>query len=505
MRHGESKRLRGNGERSQGVFEGRIALCEVVSALSFALDLTEDAVPGHAMRSCLLGMRIGMALGLSDVALCGLYYALLLKDIGCSSNSARMCQILGGDDRKAKREVKTVDWTRPTIAGVKMAWSNALPGASMGRKAMRLAALSLQQKRNNAEMIGLRCERGANIVRKIGLSEQCADAIHSLDEHWNGSGYPGQLRGAAIPILARVLCLAQHLDVFAGEQDRGRALLTARQRSGTWFDPELVRIAVSLDRDGTLWTGCGTSEERARVMDMEPGGARFMDAELVDRVCEAFADVVDAKSSFTYRHSIGVTEAADGIAQQLGLLLPQRQLIHRAALLHDLGKLRVSNAILDKAGKLDESEWLVIREHPLLSQQILERVPAFAAIARIAGRHHERLDGTGYPNRMEAHQLSLEDRVIGMADMYGALSEDRPYRGGLPAEQIIAILAKEVPSKLDPECFEALLKFMEKKETKDKKEKKEKNEILKAECVPPHLLAAAGVQRAPGALGTMAS
>ncbi len=445
----------------------RTTLSEIVSALSFALDLTEDAVPGHAMRSCLLGMRIGTALGLGDEALCDLYYALLLKDIGCSSNASRMCQILGGDDRKAKRDVKMVDWTRPTVAGLKMAWSNALPGAGVVPKAMRLAALSMQQKQNNAEMIGLRCERGANIVRKIGLTEQCADAIHSLDEHWNGSGYPGQLRGPAIPILARILCLAQHLDVFAGEQDRERALWTARQRSGTWFDPELVRIAVSLDRDGTLWTGCGEQEERARVMDMEPGQVQRMDAEHIDRVCEAFADVVDAKSSFTYRHSIGVTEATEGIAEQLGLPAQQRQTLHRAALLHDLGKLRVSNSILDKPGKLDASEWLVMREHPFLSQQILERVPAFALIARIAGRHHERLDGTGYPNRMEASALSLNDRVIGMADMYGALSEDRPYRGGLPAEQIIAILEKEVPLKLDPECFQALLRFMEAKDMGD--------------------------------------
>ena len=96
----------------------RVALSEIVSALSFALDLTEDAVPGHAVRSCLLGMRIGSALGLGETQLGDLYYALLLKDIGCSSNAARMCQILGGDDRKAKREVKTLDWTRLSAAGV---------------------------------------------------------------------------------------------------------------------------------------------------------------------------------------------------------------------------------------------------------------------------------------------------------------------------------------------------------------------------------------------------
>ncbi len=126
-----------------------------------------------------------------------------------------------------------------------------------------------------------------------------------------------------------------------------------------------------------------------------------------------------------------------------------------------LGKLRVPNTILDKQGKLDEAEWLVVREHPLLSQRIMERVPSFGEMARIAGRHHERLDGTGYPFGLKGGELLLEDRIVAVADVYGALVEDRPYRKGLEAEQIIALLKKEVSGRLDPECFEALLAVME--------------------------------------------
>jgi putative nucleotidyltransferase with HDIG domain len=457
MKNTELHGLRNENDSQLGTSDERVALSEIVSALSFALDLTEDAVPGHAVRSCLLGMRIGRALGLGETELCDLYYALLLKDIGCSSNAARMCQILGGDDRNAKRDVKTVDWTRPTAAGIKMAWKNTLPGAGRWRRMQRVAWLGLTQDRHNAEMIRLRCERGAHIVRKIGLSERCADAIHSLDEHWNGSGYPQRSRGETIPLLSRILNVAQHLDVFAGEQGRQRAIVTLSERSGSWFDPELVRIAVSLDRDGTLWTGCGTAKERALVMEMEPGEARMIAADQVDRVCEAFADVVDAKSSSTYRHSVGVTEVAEALSRQMGLSQPRRQLIYRAALLHDLGKLRVPNSILDKPGKLNDAEWVVMREHPLLSQQILERIPSFAPIARIAGRHHEKLDGTGYPHKLKGNDLSLEDRIVGMADFYGALSENRPYRKAMPTEQIFSILRTEVPDKFDPDCFEALV------------------------------------------------
>jgi putative nucleotidyltransferase with HDIG domain len=218
-----------------------------------------------------------------------------------------------------------------------------------------------------------------------------------------------------------------------------------------------VRIAISLDHDGTLWAGCGTAEERALAMALEPGAVRTIAADQVDRVCEAFADVVDAKSSSTYRHSMGVTEIAEALSLQLGLSKSRRRLVYRAALLHDLGKLRVPNSILDKPGKLNEAEWLVMREHPVLSQQILERISSFAPIARIAGRHHEKLDGTGYPHRLKGDDLSLEDRIVGLADFFGALSEDRPYRKAMPVEQIFAILRDEVPQKFDPDCFEALV------------------------------------------------
>lgn len=439
----------------------QIALSEVISALSFALDLTEDAVPGHAVRSCLLGMRIGRELGLGEEALGELYYALLLKDIGCSSNAGRMCQILGGDDRSAKRAVKTLDWTRFSVAGLKLAWQNALPGGRPWQKALRVVGLGLHRERNNAEIIGLRCERGADIVRKIGLGENCADAIYSLDEHWNGSGYPDHLCGDGAPLLGRILGVAQHLDVFALEQGRRRAIHALVERSGAWFDPELVRVATALNKRGDLWNGCGEPDERMRAMDMEPGAMRMVDPGQVDEVCEAFADVVDAKSPFTYRHSLGVTEMADALALQFGFDGQRRQLIHRAALLHDLGKLGVSNSILDKQGKLDESEWQVVLAHPRLTQQILARIPSFARIATIAGHHHERLDGTGYPDRLKADDLSLDDRIVAMADVYGALSEDRPYRAGLPYEEILDILGKEVPGKLDGACFEALKSAVE--------------------------------------------
>ena len=440
-----------------------IDMPEIISALSFALDLTEGAVAGHALRSCVLGMRIATEARLSEFQLSDLYFALLLKDVGCSSNSARMCQIVGGgDDRAIKAGVKLEDWTqpgKPKISTLKLMWNNVLPDGNALERLLRIAQIGRTQHKNNEEMIGLRCDRGAKIVAKIGLGQATAEAVRCLDEHWDGTGYPSGWRGERIPLLARIAAVAQHLDVFATEKGTEQAILVLEERSGKWFDPELVRIAVSLHKRGKLWLDClaGDGRTRERVLGFQPSDTIPLGPERIDRICEAFSDVVDAKSPFTSRHSMGVAEAALTIAQTIGLSAERTKLVHRAALLHDLGKLRVPNSILDKPSKLTNEEFAVVKEHPALTQQILERIPSFRLMAQIAGAHHEKLDGTGYPNHMSAAELSLESRIIAVADVYAALSEERPYRESLDLGQVSAIMRKDIPTKLDPECFEALL------------------------------------------------
>lgn len=432
-----------------------ISLSEIVSALSFALDLTEGAVPGHALRSCLLGMKVADQLGMRDEERSPLYYALLLKDAGCSSNAGRMCEIVGGDDREVKRGVKLEDWTRVSLSAIGLLWKNVLPEANAIERAIRIANIGIHQHRNNEEMIRLRCDRGAQIALKIGLGEVAAKAIHHLDEHWDGHGYPGSLRGREIPFSSRIMAMAQHLDVFASERGPQAAIETLRKRSGRWFDPELVKVAESLDRSGKLWTGRGPEEDRVQVLDLAPEVGRTSVTQ-IDKVCEAFADVVDAKSSFTYRHSLGVTQAALKIAVQLGLRPERRKLVWRAALLHDVGKLGVSNAILDKRARLDAEEWKLVRQHPAHTQNILQKIEPFLELAMVASRHHERLDGTGYPDGFGADELPLEARIIAVADVYGALTEDRPYRAPLSDGEALAIMKKDVPDKLDGVCFDAL-------------------------------------------------
>jgi putative nucleotidyltransferase with HDIG domain len=304
----------------------------------------------------------------------------------------------------------------------------------------------------------------ARIVRKLGLDHAAVEAVHSLEERWDGGGHPDALCGEQIPLLSRICAVAEHLDVVSGERGIVFAISSLIERSGTWFDPELVRVALSLQLRGTLWTNClpSASQEDSRraVLDLDAGQLHTLGNGQIDQICEAFAEVVDAKSHFTFRHSIGVADTAYGIARRMRLPSDRVKLVRRAALLHDIGKLSLSNAILDKTTKLDQAEWDAVYQHPRLTRQILERVGAFREMAIIAGEHHEKLDGTGYPNRLMAPDLSLESRIVAVADVYGALSEDRPYRPGLEPQHIVSILTRLAPKKLDGDCVDALIMML---------------------------------------------
>ncbi|MGA9390078.1 MAG: HD domain-containing phosphohydrolase [Candidatus Sulfotelmatobacter sp.] len=447
-----------------------IRLSDVVSALSVALDLTEGQPMGHAIRSCILGMRIADELQLPAAQRSDLYYALLLKDSGCSSNAARMYQIMGADEIAAKREVKFEDWTRASLSGLRYLLRNVLPGASFPRRMVRIAQIALQQNCNNAELIGTRCERGAQIARQIGLSEATAQAIHSLDEHWDGGGYPAGLRGAEIPLLACIMNVSQTIDVFAHRFGPRAAVQAVSERSGRWFDPEIVRVVQSLENDRELWQEVQGSDAREHVLRMEPGVALPASPERIDSICHAFAQVIDAKSPYTFHHSVGVAEASTIIGGQMGLAPQIQTLVRRAALLHDIGKLSVSNEILEKPGKLTPEEWSIMRKHPAYTRTILREIRSFDQLAYIAGAHHERLDGSGYPEGLTANAMSIPARIIAVADVYQALSEKRPYREGLPAEVVFKIMDRDIPHRLDTECLSALKRSMPQLQTKEKEE-----------------------------------
>lgn len=294
-----------------------------MGALSHALDITE----GHCVRCCWIGMHIGQQLALPPEQLWELYYTLLLKDLGCSSNASRICELYLSDDLTFKRDFKWVDGSLPQV-------------------------------------------------------------------------------------LRFVL---RHTGPAAGLMDRLK----------------------------------------------EPGGHEaVLDEDYLDDIAEAFGQVVDAKSPFTAGHSARVGLYTALLAESMDVPEARRRWLKRGALLHDVGKLGVSNAILDKPGQLDETEWAAVKRHAVYTESILGRIQIFDELARVSAAHHERLDGRGYPRGLQAADIVLETRIITTADIFDAITAERPYRGAVPVDKTLAIMADTVGTAIDADCFAHLKKII---------------------------------------------
>jgi putative nucleotidyltransferase with HDIG domain len=432
-----------------------VPISGVLEGLSHALDLTEGHPRGHAARSCRIGLRLGQALGLSSADRVELLYALLLKDAGCSSNAPVVYDLFGGEDQEVKRAVWLRDWRR-VPAQLAYAWQYIGRGSRFVAKMRRLGRFALLGPRGSGERIfTVRCERGAQIARMIGFSDRVADAIRAMDEHWDGGGYPYGLRGTETPLFARIMGLAQVMEIFWSEGGREDAIRVARDRRGRWFDPALVDAVRDLEQDGEFWTGLDDATRDAAIAaNLSPGLELAADDERLDRIADAFALIIDAKSPYTFDHSRRVASYAVAINRQLGERGVDVERLRRAGLLHDLGKLTVPNCVLDKPGKLDAGEWAIIKQHPAYTLSVLERVPVFDRFAVDAANHHEWIDGKGYCRGLSGTSLSTTARILAVADVVDALSADRPYRPGMAPDRVRAILDSESGTHFDEVCVD---------------------------------------------------
>ena len=436
----------------------RVHLSEVLAALSHALDLTEGQPVGHSIRSCLIAMRVARELDLDARTRSALYYAMLLKDAGCSSNATRIATLFGADDRLVKPRMKLVDWHRGIRLAVETFRSSAL-GGSLRDRVHHFAGIA-RAKNTTRDLIQIRCDRGAEIARRLGFPDDTANAIRSLDEHWNGRGYPDGLAGDQIPLLSRIANIAQTVEVVHAADGVDAALSIVRQRRCTWFDPALADLILSWRGDRAWWRSVTSPDVIAAVVDSEPfDTVRIVSGDELEGVARAFADIIDAKSPYTYRHSTRVADIARGVAAVAGLNPIDQDRLFRAGLLHDIGKLGVSSRILDKPAALTPDERRAIERHPLHTWEILSHVSAFAELAPLASAHHEKLDGSGYPWGLTREQLDFPSRILAVADVYEALTADRPYRAGMSREEALEIIARDRGTRLCLNAVEALEAF----------------------------------------------
>lgn len=438
-----------------------LRLADLIGALSHALDLTEGQPRGHCIRCCWIGFHVGKMLGYGPAQLSDLYYTLLLKDLGCSSNAARICQLYLADDRNFKRDFKLIDGSLPQALRFVLGHTGLT--APMAERFRAIINILKNGGEIARELMEARCHRGAEIAARMRFSPTVCSSIQALDEHWDGGGKPEGRSGQNIPQGAQIALLAQVTDVFFKSIGRDAAIKEVVGRAGSWFDPLLTKAFAELAADPRFWDALDAPDLPVRVLALEPQDIqREVDDDYLDDIALAFAKVIDAKSPYTAGHSERVAVFADLIAEEMGETPEMRRTLRRAALLHDVGKLGISNTILDKPGKLTDEEFAEIRKHPVHSGNILSGIPSFRGIAEIGRDHHEKLDGKGYPYGISGSAISHATRIVSLADIFDALTAERPYRGPMPVSQALGIMEKDVGRALDGDGFEALVRSMNK-------------------------------------------
>jgi HD-GYP domain-containing protein (c-di-GMP phosphodiesterase class II) len=432
----------------------------IINALSYALDLTEGQPAGHSLRCCWIGMHFADHLNLTKQQRHDLYYTLILKDAGCSSNAARLCELYGCDDRQVKSTYKEVD-SQDKLLLAKFVFKHCGLNGSKLKKIKHFMSFVLKGKQFSQELISARCNRGANVARQLGLSEDVALGIYNLDEHYNGKGLSKGLSEGDIPLYSRIALLSQVIDVFFKASGKKACIEEVNKRSGSWFDPLLIGFFKDLSYNDTFWEVLLTDNMEHYLSKFQPQHKPLpLTYELLDNVAKVFGQIVDAKSPFTFGHSKRVGFYAMRIASLTNLSIDRQRVLYPAALLHDVGKLGISNTILDKPGPLDNEEWATIKMHPQYTEQILLRFVPFHTLSQIAADHHERLDGKGYFRGKKENEICSETRIITIADVFDALTADRPYRKAMTTEEALKIMDTMRGNALDNNYMDALHKIL---------------------------------------------
>jgi HD-GYP domain-containing protein (c-di-GMP phosphodiesterase class II) len=432
---------------------GELRLAELIAALSLGVDLGFGQPMEHVLRQCVLSLRLADRLGLDDDQRSRLYYTALMVNAGCHADAHEQAKWFGDDI--ALKATKYVHDPR-TVRGV--ATSLRLIGAgSPPLHRFRVGLdFALRGHREVDGMIDRHAALARGLARELGLDEATQEAVAASYERWDGHGWPGRLRGEQIPLAARVCQLAEYVEAAHRVGGVEAAVTLARRRSGAQFDPALVAALLG-DADGLLAELDGARTWHA-VVDAEPALRRLLHGDAADAALTAVADFADLKSPYTLGHSRAVADLAEGAAGVLGLPAVEVATLRRAGLVHDLGRLGVSNAIWDKPGPLGAGEWERVRMHPYLTERILCQSAALAPLGAIAVQHHERLDGSGYPRGLSGGALSQSARVLAVADAYQTMREPRPHRQAFTSGESAARLRADARAgRLDAEAVEATL------------------------------------------------
>ncbi|AIF54211.1 HD-GYP domain-containing protein [Pelosinus sp. UFO1] len=370
-------------------------------ALSLALELSNGGLSRHHWRTAMISNRIGEAIGMDEWQRQILVYAALLHDLGAAARW----------EEKAK-----------------------LHRFEVGKDIYEHA------------------EVGYNLLKNSSKLGMLAEPIRHHHDFWDGSS-PSGLEGEQIPLISRIINLADRIEILIRDKEyilgqRAGILNAIRNLSGIYFDPDLVKALNDFSKKESFWLELADPNYAQHFFnDINRYGHMRFNIDDILEIAEIFANIIDHTSSFTGTHSRNVAMVSSFLSKVRGYSEEESKAMRIAGLLHDLGKLAVPNEILEKPGQLTSQEFSLIKQHTYYTYRILEQIDGFETIAEWAAYHHETLDGSGYPFRIKESQLKNGSRIVAVADVFAALTENRPYRKILPPSQVKSIMYSMVDNK----------------------------------------------------------
>jgi HD-GYP domain-containing protein (c-di-GMP phosphodiesterase class II)/DNA-binding CsgD family transcriptional regulator len=398
------------------------------------------------MRACLLATELASRAGLGPVRQGEVFYASLMRFSGCAATSHESAAAFGGNDILVRSRGDLIDSARPMEA------LKFLAALGSGVEKVRVLARAPRVAKIIEESARADCEVGADLTRRLQLPSAVCQAVLCAFERFDGKGSPAGLAGEEVSEAARFAAVGFAAVMFDAVGGVALAVETVARWSGRALDPSIA--ATFLEAPVELLAVSKPDDIWAAVVDVEPQPRRFFrDEAHLDEALAGFGDAADLKSPFFQGHSRGVALLARAASSDVVGVDPE--MIYRAGLVHDLGRVAVPTGVWERPGPLRPEEWELVRLHPYHSGRIVSRSPALEPLGVIVSRHHERVDGSGYPAGVRAGEMDATTRLLGAADVWRTLGEARPHRAALPPSEASRVIS-ELP--LDRDAVRAVIR-----------------------------------------------
>jgi HD-GYP domain-containing protein (c-di-GMP phosphodiesterase class II) len=430
---------------------GDLRLAALLVPLSLATDLGMGHSREEAMRSCLLAAGLARAAGLSEEDVATVYWTTLLRHIGCTASAHEEAAHGGGNELATRPLASRTDFRSPREALALLA--STLSAVPVSRRP-KVLVTSLGSWGDLA--LTATCEVGSTMAERLGLGPGVRAGLYDMFERWDGKGVPRGIAGEEVSLGARYAQVATSAVAFHDLGGLELAAEVVRRRSGRMLDPAIA--AAYLRHGPAILDEIGEADPLVAAVAAEPDPVRRISERELDGCARAFGDMVDLKAPFLHGHSSRVAELAADAARAMGMSEEDAAGLRRAAWFHDLGRVAVPVGVWERPGRLSEGEWEQVRLHAYHTERILARAEPLAPLARVAGMHHERLDGTGYHRQASGAGIPPAARVLAAADAYDAMTHDRPHRPAMPHEVAAAELGASVRAgALDGDAVVAVL------------------------------------------------